>query len=102
MIYDCIGFDWDRHNIFKNFEKHNVTPFESEEIFFNKPLIAASDIKHSEQEDRYYALGRTDNDRRLFVVFTIRKRRIRVISSRDMSRKERKFYESRKEKNPEV
>jgi len=69
-----------------------VTPTECEELFFNRPLIVGEDERHSEREDRFYALGQTDAGRRLFVVFALRARRIRVISARDMSRKERKVY----------
>ncbi|RLI51322.1 MAG: hypothetical protein DRP09_19380 [Candidatus Thorarchaeota archaeon] len=50
----CTGFQWDKHNVEKNWEKHNVTPAESEEVFFNRPLIIHKDMKHSEHEDRYY------------------------------------------------
>lgn len=92
-LRECIGFDWDKHNINKNWEKHHVTPVESEQIFFNNPLIVADDIKHSKSETRYYALGKTDRDRKLFISFTIRNSKIRVISARDMSRKERNNYE---------
>ncbi len=92
-LQDCIGFEWDKTNIKKIWEKHHVSPIESEQIFFKKPLFIAADIKHSEEEKRYYALGCTDRGRKLFIVFTIRKKRIRVISSRDMSKKERKEYE---------
>jgi len=92
-LQDCIGFEWDKNNIKKNWEKHHVSPIESEQIFFKKPLLIVADIKCSEEENRYYALGCTDRDRKLFIVFTIRKKRIRVISSRDMSKKERKEYE---------
>lgn len=93
ILRECIGFEWDEYNIKKNWEKHNVSPLESEQIFFNKPLILAADIKHAKSETRYYALGKTDRDRKLFIAFTIRKLKIRVISSRDMSRKEREDYE---------
>ncbi len=93
ILRECIGFEWDEYNIKKNWEKHNVSPVESEQIFFNKPLIIAADIKHTKSETRYYALGKTDRDRKLFIAFTIRKLKIRVISSRDMSRKEREDYE---------
>jgi uncharacterized DUF497 family protein len=65
---------------------------ECEQIFFNEPLVVASDSGHSQVEDRYYALGRTSADRRLFVVFTMRGTLVRVISARDMSRKERRVY----------
>lgn len=93
ILQECTGFEWDENNIQKNLEKHNVTPVETEEIFFNKPLLVAPDIEHSHSEVRYFALGVTDSGRYLFIAFTIRNRRIRVISSRDMSRKERRKYE---------
>jgi uncharacterized DUF497 family protein len=92
-VQECIGFQWNRHNVQKNLEKHNVSPVESEQTFFNRPLIIVKDIQHSQEEDRYYALGKTDQDRRLFIAFTIRKKLIRVISLKDMNKKERKIYE---------
>jgi uncharacterized DUF497 family protein len=92
-ISECVGFDWDVGNLLKNWERHKVSASECEQIFFNTPLIAAPDIKHSKVEDRYYALGHTDAERLLFVVFTIRKKLIRVISAREMNRKEKKEYE---------
>ncbi len=91
---ECSGFEWDEGNFLKNWEKHSVTASECEQIFFNHPLVSGKNLKHSKQEYRYYALGHTDGGRHLFVVFTIRNRLIRVISARDMNRKERKVYES--------
>jgi len=91
---ECTGFQWDEHNANKIWDKHGVTPFESEQVFFNSPVVATVDTEHSQKENRYYVLGRTDAGRRLFVVFTVRNDLIRVISARDMSRKERKAYES--------
>lgn len=85
-------FDWDPGNRNKNWLGHSVTTTECEQIFFNEPLVVASDSKHSQVEDRYYALGHTSADRRLFVVFTMCGTLIRVISARDMSRKERRVY----------
>ncbi|MBD3385324.1 BrnT family toxin [candidate division KSB1 bacterium] len=93
IIRDCTGFNWDKYNINKNWEKHNVTPVESEQVFFNNPFIITADIKHTKVESRYYALGKTDRGRKLFIAFTIRNSKIRVISSRDMSKKERDEYE---------
>ena len=93
ILRNCTGFEWDKHNINKNWERHNVAPVESEQLFFNNPLLIAPDITHSQAEIRYYALGRTNRDRKLFIAFTIRKSKIRVISSRDMSKKERVEYE---------
>ncbi len=91
-LLKCSGFEWDKANVDKNRRKHNVSPAECEQVFFNQPLIVADDAEHSQQENRYYVLGRTDNGRLLFIVFTIRKNLIRVISARDMSHKERRFY----------
>jgi uncharacterized DUF497 family protein len=88
----CAAFDWDEGNLEKNWIKHRVSPFECEQIFFNQPLVVAGDEKHSQKEARYYALGRTDADRYLFVVFTLRGNLIRIISARDMNKKEKKIY----------
>ncbi len=94
-LLDCIGFQWDKSNIEKNWLKHKVNPVECEQIFFNQPLLVAEDLSHSQIEKRYYALGRTYNGRLLFVAFTIRKNLIRVISARNMSRRERTKYEKK-------
>ena len=91
---ECEGFQWDAANSEKIWERHQVAPIECEEVFFNHPLVVGEDEKHSEAEGRLYALGQTDAARLLFVVFTIRGRLVRVISARDMSRKERIVYGS--------
>ena len=94
MLDETDGFVWDEGNILKNWEKHSVSHLEAEQVFFNQPLLVNSDDQHSESENRWYVLGKTDAQRPLFVVFTLRGTKIRVISARDMSRKERKIYES--------
>ena len=88
----CIGFDWDDGNTGKNWEQHQTTPEEAEEIFFLEPLVVRSDVRHSRNEKRYYALGQSGSGRRLFVSFTIRGDLIRVISVRDMNRNESEIY----------
>lgn len=93
ILEDCKGFDWNVANQHKNKEKHEVSSAECEEVFFNKPLLLQEDLKHSQIEQQFYVLGKTDKDRKLFIAFTIRKQRIRIISARDMSKKERKLYE---------
>jgi uncharacterized DUF497 family protein len=90
----CNGFEWDDGNLGKNWEKHEVSDVECEEVFFNDPLIAGADPKHSKRERRYFALGRTGTGRALFVAFTIRKDLIRVISARDMTAAELRKYTS--------
>jgi hypothetical protein len=93
------GFEWDSGNMEKNWVLHKVTWTEIEEAFFNQPTLTYPDAKHSHAEERFYALGRTGEDRWLQIVFTIRKNRIRVISARDMSKNERKLYHEALEKD---
>ena len=89
------GFDWDSGNERKNVDKHSVSRLEAEQVFFNQPLLTLSDAKHSQSEIRYHALGKSDGSRLLHITFTLRSgnQLIRVISARDMHRKERKVYE---------
>lgn len=90
-----VGFEWDEGNARKN-EKHGVTMAEAEQVFFNAPLLLLDDQAHSIKEPRYHALGQTNDARRLHLTFTLRQRAelIRVISARDMHRKERIVYEN--------
>jgi len=89
---DFTGFDWDQGNINKN-RNHDVEYTECEQIFFNEPIIILDDPKHSFAETRVAAFGVTDGGRKLVVIYTMRNKKLRVISARDMSRKERNFYE---------
>jgi uncharacterized DUF497 family protein len=93
ILDNCTGFEWDEGNITKNWDKHDVSVVECEQIFFNKPLIVKRDKKHSSFENRYYVLGQTNMNRLLFSVFTIRKNKIRIISARDMTDSEIERYE---------
>jgi uncharacterized DUF497 family protein len=90
LFPEFTAFDWDDGNRDKNRTKHGVAWWECEELFFNQPLYVLPDPKHSAAEPRFYALGITSLNRPLFVVFTMRKSKIRVISAREMSKKERK------------
>ena len=92
VFENVIGFQWDVGNIEKKWLKHQVLHLECEQIFFNEPLIIADDVKQSQNENRWFALGHTDSDRKLFLVFTIRRNQIRVISARDMNKKEKREY----------
>ena len=89
VLSECIGFEWDKGNSNKNWRLHKVSDMECEQVFFNLPLVAVHDAGHSQEEERYYVLGQTDAGRLLFLVFAIRAKLIRVISARDMNRKER-------------
>jgi uncharacterized protein len=89
------GFDWDDGNSRKSADKHDVSQAEAESVFFNDPLIVVEDAKHSEGGQRLNALGKTAQNRLLHITFTLRQNgtMVRVISARDMHRKERKAYE---------
>jgi uncharacterized DUF497 family protein len=89
-----VGFDWDAGNARKSADKHGVSQAEAEQVFFNEPLLVLEDERHSLAEPRFHALGRTNDGRRLHVTFALRGSNtlIRVISARDMHRKERAAY----------
>jgi uncharacterized protein len=89
-----IGFEWDEGNARKK-EQHDVSTAEAEQVFFNAPLMVVLDDKHSGTEPRFHALGKTNDGRKLHISFTLRDgdQLIRVISARDMHRKERAIYE---------
>lgn len=87
-----LSFDWDKGNIDKNWEKHKVHYKEAEEVFLNRPLMVFPDNKHSILEKRFQALGITDYKRKLSIFFTIRNKKIRIISIRNQNKKEREKY----------
>ena len=88
------GFEWDDGNRNKSQAKHKVLTGESEQLFFNEPLVVIDDAKPSQTEKRFAAFGVTNAGRQLMVIYTIRSDKIRIISVRDMHRKEREFYEN--------
>ena len=87
-----IQFNWDRWNTNKNWEKHQVSNQECEEIFFDSKKKLLSDAIHSVNEKRYILLGKTKLERLLFIVFVIRKNQIRIISARDFNKNEKHLY----------
>ncbi len=98
-----IRFEWDSGNEDKNWVRHGVRRSECEEIFACEPLLVLDDPRHSASERRYLALGGTRTGRWLFVSFTLRGERLRVISARDMSRRERRSYaEAQAEGDPDL
>ena len=87
-------FEWDQHNVNKNYTKHGVSEKEAEEVFFDSKAKSYPDPIHSHKETRKIIIGKTGLGRILFVVYTIRKNKIRAISARDIKkRKEGKLYE---------
>ena len=94
------GFEWDYGNIDKSFKKHGITPNEAEEVFLDEDILLLKDIKHSQQEGRFKAIGKIARGSILFLAFTVRRNkiskaflRIRIISARDANKKERRLYE---------
>ena len=105
MIYHfpfVVGFDWDKGNKDKNFQKHRISNSECEQIFFNEPLIILDDATHSQKERRYAAFGFTDENKKLTVIFTMRSNLIRIISARTMNKRERTFYEKLVKENTKI
>ena len=91
-----IEFEWDSHNQEKNWLKHKVNYLECEHAFRNTPQCIYKDKIHSLSEPRYTLLSFTDKKRYLFISFTIRAKKVRVISARDQDKKERSLYEKDK------
>lgn len=100
ILPEPLLFEWDKGNVNKNFNKHNVTNQEAEEIFSSDPIFLFEDEKHTLlSEKRYIIWGETKNNRKLAIIFTRRNINIRIISARDMNRKERRNYEQKTKSN---
>lgn len=96
------GFEWDKGNIDKSYQKHGITPNETEQVFTDEDVQIEKDIRHQEQEIRYITIGKNAVARILFIVFTLRRHKIRVISARAANQKERRLYEKTVKKNPQI
>ena len=97
LIKNSLGFEWDDGNEIKNWSSHHVSQIECESIFLNDPIVKF-DREHSQEERRFMAIGKTDEERYLLVVFTVRRKMIRIISSRDTSKKEFEEYKDYEKK----
>lgn len=86
------SFEWDKGNIDKSYQKHGITPNEAEEAFLDEKAIILRDIGHSQKERRYALIGKTASKKALFVIFTLRGKKIRIISARKANRKEKNRY----------
>lgn len=92
-LRDYTSFEWDRGNADKSYKKHGVSPSEAEESFLDEKALILKDIKHSKKEKRYILIGKTLEEKILFIVFTLRRKKIRIISVRKANRKEINKYE---------
>src|SRR3989338_8581216 len=88
-------FELDQGNVDKSYQRHGITPNEAEEVFADADVLTLEDIKHSKQEKRFVAIGKITKGEVLFLAFTVRKDRIRIISARKASKKERRQYEEK-------
>ena len=95
ILEKITGFEWDVGNQKKSLVKHEVTSEECEEVFFDYNKVVQRDVLHSISEKRYILIGQTKKERMLYIAFTTRKDRVRVISARDINKKERKLYEEK-------
>ncbi len=93
-LENCTGFHCDSGNATKDLALYRVSSAECEQPFFNRPILVTAAERHSAEEQRYAALGQAKAGRQLSIVFTIRGTLVRVISARNMSRRERRLYES--------
>ena len=89
------SFEWDKWNIDKSYRKHGITPNEAEEAFLDEQAVIVQDIKHSQREERYILVGQTVGEKLLFIIFTMRDKKIRIISARKANQKERRIYVKR-------
>ncbi|MDO8340690.1 MAG: BrnT family toxin [Candidatus Woesebacteria bacterium] len=94
---NLVGFEWDSGNL-KHINKHFVLDKECEEVFLIKPIMVSKDLLHSQIEKRYRVLGKTSLERKLNIVFTVRKNLLRIISARDQNKKEREKYRKKEVK----
>lgn len=88
-----VGFEWDKGNLDKSYRKHGIPPNEAEEIFLDEDMLTLEDVEHSKQEKRFETIGKIIEGKILFLVFTIRRDKIRIISARAANQKERRKYE---------
>ena len=94
IVLNELQFDWDQWNIQKNEEKHGVSALEAESVFFDSRLKIFDDIRHStKKEKRWICFGKSGYRQVLMIAFTIRDKKIRIISARGASKGERKIYE---------
>lgn len=95
VISEPIEFQWDEGNSHNNKDKHRVEKTEAEDVFSDKNKIIFSDTFHSDTEKRYIVLGKTSKRRLLYIIFTLRNGNIRIISARDINKKEVYLYKKK-------
>jgi len=92
LFSKVVEFEWDDGNL-EHIRKHRFNYKECEQVFYNKPILVSQDKKHSQVESRFRVLGKTKQERLTILVFTTRWGKVRIISTRDQSKKERSIYQ---------
>ena len=87
-------FEWDPNKSKINLSKHSVSFPEASTVFADPLSLTRYDPDHSDEEDRYVTMGESSNGRLLIVSHTDRDDRIRIISARLATRRDRKAYEN--------
>ena len=88
-----LEFEWDPHKEANNRARHGVSFQEAATVFADPLSITVADPDHTVGEDRYIVIGRSDRGRLLMVAHTERGDRIRIISARGLTPRERADYE---------
>lgn len=88
-------FEWDPRKAARNIEKHNVSFGEAATVFGDPLSLTFADPDHSIDEDRYIIVGMSNTSRLLMVAHAERGGRIRIISARKLTAKERRVYETK-------
>jgi len=89
-----IDFEWDPDKDAANIRKHRVAFSEAATVFGDPLGLSAYDPDHSRQENRFITIGQSMFGRLLMVAHTDRGERVRIISARELTRKEREAYEA--------
>ena len=88
-----IKFEWDPNRAVRNFQKHKVSFEEAATVFRDALSMTVPDPDHSMEEDRHITIGFTNRFRLLMVAHAERGDRVRIISARELTSRERKQYE---------
>ncbi len=87
-------FEWDKDKNIINKKKHKVSFEEASSCFGDCESLTIYDPLHSESEERFILIGVSNKGRILLIAHTKRKNKIRIISARKVTKKERRFYEN--------
>jgi uncharacterized protein len=97
-----LTFEWDESKAKTNMRKHNVGFDEGKTIFNDPFLLTFPDMDNSDDEERYISIGLSDRDRILVLIHTDRQGRIRIISCRKATTRERRYYEEGRDQEADL